>query len=123
MIAGNFKNIVIADPKSTAVCINCRTEKGWIPFLLLIRKLKINVACRVALLTCILCRIPATRVSAAEDDSVPDGITVLNNLHYREGTEKNWNLDLAMPNDSMGKLRPAIIVIHGGGWESLQNKL
>ena len=54
--------------------------------------------------------------SATDDDSVPDGITVLHNLRYHEGPEKNWCLDLAMPNDSMGKLRPAIVVIHGGGW-------
>jgi acetyl esterase/lipase len=114
-MAGNFKKFVIFDPPSTALYINARTEKGWIPFLLLIRKLNIN-AWRVALLTCVMWRIHPTSVSAADADGVPAGITVLHNLHYREGTDENCRLDLAMPHVSMGKLRPAIVVIHGGGW-------
>ncbi|MFO1006393.1 MAG: alpha/beta hydrolase [Planctomycetaceae bacterium] len=54
--------------------------------------------------------------SDADESKIPDGVTLLHNLHYRDGTEKNWGLDLAMPSDSAGKLRPAIVVIHGGGW-------
>jgi acetyl esterase/lipase len=53
---------------------------------------------------------------AAEDDSVPAGVTVLHNLRYREGGSKACVLDLAMPKDDLGKPRPAIVVIHGGGW-------
>lgn len=54
--------------------------------------------------------------SAADESKIPDGVTLLRNLRYRDGMEKNWTLDLAMPSDSAGKLRPAIVVIHGGGW-------
>lgn len=109
-------NPVSGEPTSTAARIISRTEPDWIRSLLLIRRLKIKVACLVPLLICMLWGIHATHVSATDDDNFPDGITVLSNFRYREGTEKNWCLDLAMPKDSMGKLRPAIVVIHGGGW-------
>jgi acetyl esterase/lipase len=51
--------------------------------------------------------------------SVPvheEKVTVLHNLRYRDGPSKQWTLDLAMPKASDEKLRPAIVVIHGGGW-------
>jgi len=53
---------------------------------------------------------------AADDNRIPDDIAVLYNLRYRDGSVKDWVLDLAMPKDSGGKPRPAIVVIHGGGW-------
>jgi acetyl esterase/lipase len=46
---------------------------------------------------------------------LPDGITVQWGVHYREGNP-SWNMNLAMPKDLTGKLRPAIVIIHGGGW-------
>jgi acetyl esterase/lipase len=45
-----------------------------------------------------------------------DEITVLHELRYREGTIRHCTLDLAMPKKSPDKPRPAIVVIHGGGW-------
>lgn len=42
--------------------------------------------------------------------------TVLHNLRYREGSNKLWTLDLCHPRLKEGELRPAIVVIHGGGW-------
>src|SRR5438552_3576642 len=53
---------------------------------------------------------------AADEDHVPDDISVLRDVRYREGTVKHWTLDLAMKKDRGGPPRPAIIVIHGGGW-------
>ena len=52
------------------------------------------------------------------DDARPttDDIKLIQDLRYREGTVKNWTLDLAMPKGDIGKPRPAIVVIHGGGW-------
>jgi acetyl esterase/lipase len=41
---------------------------------------------------------------------------VVHNLRYREGPSKQWMLDLCVPRLKEGELRPAIIVIHGGGW-------
>ncbi len=43
-------------------------------------------------------------------------ITLLHNLRYRDGPSKQWRLDLAMPKERTAKPRPAIVVIHGGGW-------
>lgn len=56
------------------------------------------------------------RASSADDDALPADIEVLHNLRYREGASKDWVLDLAMQKDYCGKPRPAIVVIHGGGW-------
>ena len=83
---------------------------------LCVRSLKIkSVSCLIVLIL-LLGGLANSCVSAPDEDKVPDGLTLLHNLRYREGVEKNWSLDLAMPSDSAGKLRPAIVVIHGGGW-------
>jgi acetyl esterase/lipase len=41
---------------------------------------------------------------------------VIRDVPYREGPSKRWRLDLAMKEDPRGKPRPAVVVIHGGGW-------
>jgi acetyl esterase/lipase len=41
---------------------------------------------------------------------------VIRDLPYRAGLSKRWRLDLAMKKDPHGKPRPAVVVIHGGGW-------
>jgi acetyl esterase/lipase len=52
----------------------------------------------------------------AEETRIPDEqIAVLRDLRYREAC-KSCALDLAMQKDYAGKARPAILVIHGGGW-------
>jgi acetyl esterase/lipase len=53
---------------------------------------------------------------AADEGRVPDDISLHYNLRYREGTLKNWTLDLAMPKERGEKPWPAIVIIHGGGW-------
>ena len=53
---------------------------------------------------------------AADKPPDPKDIVVLHDLCYREGTSKQWRLDLAMKKDLRGKPRPGIVVIHGGGW-------
>jgi hypothetical protein len=60
--------------------------------------------------------IAGSTAVVADDGQIPDDITVLYNLRYREGSSKDWVLDLAMQKDYRGKPRPAIVVIHGGGW-------
>ena len=45
---------------------------------------------------------------------LPSNVTLERDIPYREGAGKYWKLDLAMPKDPGGKLRPAIVVIHGG---------
>ena len=53
---------------------------------------------------------------ARDDERIPDDIVVLYNLEYRSGPSASWKLDLAMPKTPASAARPAIVVIHGGGW-------
>ncbi len=46
----------------------------------------------------------------------PGDIVVFHDIAYREGSSRQWKLDLAMKQDLRGKPRPGIVVIHGGGW-------
>ena len=48
---------------------------------------------------------------------VPDGVTFIPNLAYRDGHDR-WKLDLAMPTERGNAPRPAIVFIHGGGWRN-----
>jgi acetyl esterase/lipase len=54
--------------------------------------------------------------AADEADRIPDDVTLIYNLRYREGMVKNWMLDLAMPKQPADRPRPVIVIIHGGGW-------
>ncbi len=60
--------------------------------------------------------VTVTRHLHAEPPSSADGVTVVQNLRYREGPSKQWRLDLAARGGARGKPRPAVVVIHGGGW-------
>jgi len=44
-----------------------------------------------------------------------DEITLVRDISYRDGV-KACTMDLAMPKKNSGTPRPAILVIHGGGW-------
>ena len=48
---------------------------------------------------------------------VPNGVTFIPNLVYREGHDR-WKLDLAMPSELGDEPRPAIVFIYGGGWQN-----
>jgi acetyl esterase/lipase len=56
------------------------------------------------------------RAALAQKPADPDNIVVLADLPYRTGPSKHWRLDLAYQKVPGGKPRPAIVVIHGGGW-------
>ncbi|WNH12959.1 alpha/beta hydrolase fold domain-containing protein [Thalassobellus suaedae] len=43
-------------------------------------------------------------------------ITVTKDIPYREGNSDAWKLDLAMPQNFGATIRPALVIIHGGGW-------
>ncbi|MGB3800962.1 MAG: alpha/beta hydrolase [Lewinella sp.] len=43
-------------------------------------------------------------------------ITVTKDIPYREGESDAWKLDLALPENFTEGLRPAIVIVHGGGW-------
>jgi acetyl esterase/lipase len=57
------------------------------------------------------------RAQARPTGAKPAGDVVMHrDLPYREGGSPRWKLDLALPGKATGKPRPAILVIHGGGW-------
>lgn len=49
--------------------------------------------------------------------AVPDNVIFESDIAYREGNKK-WKLDLARPKAASSTPRPAIVMIHGGGWRS-----
>src|SRR6202158_3213599 len=53
---------------------------------------------------------------AAKEPPDPQTVTLLHDVKYRDGPSKQWRLDLAFKKSIHGKPRPAIVVIHGGGW-------
>ena len=45
-------------------------------------------------------------------------LTITDDIPYRAGVSKSWRLDLAMPENFGDSLRPALVIIHGGGWRA-----
>jgi len=45
-------------------------------------------------------------------------ISVTKDIPYREGDSESWKLDLAMPANFGPEIRPALVIIHGGGWRA-----
>src|SRR5438132_9442931 len=64
----------------------------------------------------VLCCLSSGSALFVNDRLHTNDITVFHNIPYRDGASKQWRLDLAMKKDVGGKPRPAIVVIHGGGW-------
>ncbi len=62
------------------------------------------------------CLSIGTTHSAAGEPQIVGDVVVHRELRYREGASKHLTLDLAMPREASGGPRPAIVVIHGGGW-------
>jgi acetyl esterase/lipase len=58
----------------------------------------------------------ANRAGLSAADDMPPGIEVSSNLRYYDGSSDAWRLDLAVPTEPSATPRPAIVIIHGGGW-------
>ena len=80
------------------------------------RRLRTAVRRSAVLLAFACCVADGAGRFAGDDDRIPDDIVVFYNLSYREGPTASWKLDLAMPKEPASATRPAIVVIHGGGW-------
>lgn len=53
--------------------------------------------------------------------TVPDGVTLEQDVAYRRGDSKKWTVDVAVPDTEVTDQTPrraAIVFIHGGGWRS-----
>ena len=71
------------------------------------------------------CNTPTT--VKTEDKQPPadaeiKSVKVIDNIPYREGSSKSWKLDLAMPENFGTTPRPAIVIVHGGGWRAGSKK-
>jgi acetyl esterase/lipase len=65
----------------------------------------------------VFCWLAATESSLSADGApAGDDVTVVENLQYRDGPGQHWRLDLARKKQGSERPRPAIVVIHGGGW-------
>jgi acetyl esterase/lipase len=71
---------------------------------------------RIGCLTLVCYLAGVVRGLSADQPSDPEDITVLHDIRYREGRSRQWRLDLAMKKDLRDRARPAIVVVHGGGW-------
>ena len=52
----------------------------------------------------------------SQDAAEASDVKVIRDIPYREGDSKAWHLDLAMPREPADDLRPALVIVHGGGW-------
>lgn len=68
------------------------------------------------MLTIAICCEPAQITLADDPVQIPDDVSVTYNIRYREGASQSWTMDLALPKAKGTGPRPAIVVIHGGGW-------
>ncbi len=61
---------------------------------------------------------PGWTMKAKNFGAKPKEITVTKDIAYRAGASRAWRLDMAVPVDSGAELRPALVIIHGGGWSA-----
>ena len=62
---------------------------------------------------------PEPTPAAAKDlseEGEASHIEIIRDIAYRDGDSSAWRLDLAMPVKKTAALRPALVIVHGGGW-------
>ncbi|NJD10174.1 MAG: alpha/beta hydrolase [Gemmatimonadetes bacterium] len=67
----------------------------------------------------VLFAISGCHASPAGSPAIPGAtqqIQVFSDVPYRSGESKAFRLDLALPPRTSSGLRPAIVIVHGGGW-------
>jgi len=67
----------------------------------------------------VLLAFTACRPGPAGAPAIPGAtrqIQVFSDVPYRSGESKAFRLDLALPPRAGNELRPAIVIVHGGGW-------
>ena len=69
------------------------------------------------MLVALLAAAPFVQAQPGMSQSTEKKITVTSDIRYRDGQSQAWLLDLAEPEQLPGGgLRPAIVIVHGGGW-------
>lgn len=71
----------------------------------------------------IVCLVTLGAAGAAQAAEGPAGvapkrIVILDDIAYRQGPSQAWRLDLAMPENFGPETRPALVIVHGGGWNA-----
>ncbi|HHY86264.1 MAG TPA: alpha/beta hydrolase [Verrucomicrobia bacterium] len=61
---------------------------------------------------------PNSTAAAPTHADHTNSVKVIRDIAYREGASKAWRLDLAMPVEPPTELRPALVIVHGGGWRT-----
>ncbi len=59
--------------------------------------------------------VRAEELDSGDNPQSHDGIRVVKNVPYL-GADRDEKLDLYLPAESDDERRPAIVIIHGGGW-------
>lgn len=77
---------------------------------------------------CITLLFVTAFVSCTNQKDIPSGydvlspeyktITVTKDVPYRKGDSDAWRFDLAMPANFGAEIRPALVIVHGGGWRA-----
>lgn len=60
----------------------------------------------------------ADSLGESQPPDMPPAVRILRDLPYREGASMAWRLDLAMPEAPATEPRPALVIVHGGGWRA-----
>ena len=69
-------------------------------------------------MTCVGFLVGARASAQATRDNFPnppDGITIERDVSYREGHAR-WVLNMIAPKERSSRPRPAVVLVHGGGW-------
>lgn len=92
------------------------------------RSRKLRATPRLLACTALLCLLHAAPVLAqagasgatapATERPAAKRIVVLDDVPYRTGASDAWLLDLALPEGFGEELRPALVIVHGGGWRA-----
>jgi acetyl esterase/lipase len=81
--------------------------------------LKILFLAGTIISTCFGCKPSSPdRKTEGLNNSALKEVRVIENIPYRSGQSKSWVLDMALPVDDCKGLRPAIVIVHGGGWRA-----
>ncbi|HYQ57234.1 MAG TPA: alpha/beta hydrolase [Draconibacterium sp.] len=82
-------------------------------------KKQISTLALVALIVSIFFSCAAQNINKSSIDLFGSNyktITVTKDIPYRSGDSEAWKLDLAMPVNFGNEVRPALVIVHGGGW-------
>ena len=60
----------------------------------------------------------SSQAAKTQEGVTPKRIVLLDDIAYRQGPSQAWRLDLAMPEDFGPETRPALVIVHGGGWNA-----